>query len=146
MKDNKIYNKHDNSIMVRTDGDIIYVICNKESQQDIVVQKMTTKNCILDSYEEWDEGDDMNSQPSRDPPSLDTVRVLLSGSLDSVILEDIDEMNAVEYALVSDADIEVVNLLQRATQRVMKKKNPSRSSVPPQRTSINGSMSRVSVH
>jgi len=55
-------------------------------------------------------------------------------------------MNAVEYALVSDADIEVVNLLQRATQRVMKKKNPSRSSAPPQQpTSINGSMSRISV-
>jgi len=91
-------------------------------------------------------GGDMNSQPSRDPPSLDTVRVLLSGSLDSVILEDVDEMNAVEYALVSDADIEVVNLLQRATQRVMKKKNPSRSSAPPQQpTSINGSMSRISV-
>ena len=92
-----------------------------------------------------DEGDGMSSQPSRDPPSLDTVRVLLSGSLDSVILEDVDEMNAVEYALVSDADIEVVNLLQRATQRVMKKKNPSRSTAQ-QRTSINGSMSRISVH
>ena len=47
MKDNKIYNKHDNSIMVRTDGDIIYVICNKENQQDVVVKKMTTDNCNL---------------------------------------------------------------------------------------------------
>ena len=28
-------------------------------QQDIVVEKMTTKNCMLESYEEWDEGDDM---------------------------------------------------------------------------------------
>jgi len=58
MKDNKIYNKHDNSIMVRTDGDTIYVICNKESQQDIVVKKMTTDNCMLESYEVWDDDDD----------------------------------------------------------------------------------------
>lgn len=77
--------------------------------------------------------DDESSSP-RDPPSLDTVRVLLAGSLDSVILEDVDEMNAVEYAIVSDAPIEVVNLLQRACQRVertnAKKKSDSRSSSP----------------
>jgi hypothetical protein len=58
MKDNKIYNKHDNSIMVRTDGDIIYVICNKENQQDVVVEKMTTDNCLLENYEVWDDDDD----------------------------------------------------------------------------------------
>lgn len=56
----------------------------------------------------------------RQPPRLDAVRVLLAGSLESVILEDVDEMNAVEYAIVSDASMEVVNLLQRATQRVLK--------------------------
>jgi len=58
MKDNKIYNKHDNSIMVRTDGDTIYVICNKENQQDVVVEKMTTDNCLLENYEVWDDDDD----------------------------------------------------------------------------------------
>ncbi|KAL7534754.1 hypothetical protein ACHAXR_006060 [Thalassiosira sp. AJA248-18] len=58
----------------------------------------------------------------RGPPRLNTVRVLLSGSLDAVILEDVDEMNAVEYAIVSDAPIDVVKLLQKATQRVMKTK------------------------
>ena len=59
LKDNTIYNRANNEVYVKSEGDLIYVICNKESQQDIVVQKMTTKNCILDSYEEWDEGDDM---------------------------------------------------------------------------------------
>ena len=59
MKDNTVYNRAENLVYVKSEGDLIYVICNKESQQDIVVQKMTTKNCILDSYEEWDEGDDM---------------------------------------------------------------------------------------
>ena len=59
LKDNTVYNRAGNEVYVKSEGDLIYVICNKESQQDIVVQKMTTKNCILDSYEEWDEGDDM---------------------------------------------------------------------------------------
>lgn len=58
---------------------------------------------------------------ARVPPSLDTVRVLLLGSLDAVVLEDVDEMNALEYAIVSNAPIEVVTLLQKATQRIAKK-------------------------
>ena len=33
MKDNIIYNKSDNRVFVKTDGDLIYVICNKENQQ-----------------------------------------------------------------------------------------------------------------
>ena len=57
----------------------------------------------------------------RRPPGLDVVKVLLAGSLDSVTLEDRDEMNAVEYAICSGASMDVVNLLQKATQRVMKK-------------------------
>ncbi|KAL7524322.1 hypothetical protein ACHAXR_001490, partial [Thalassiosira sp. AJA248-18] len=51
----------------------------------------------------------------RGPPTLNTVKVLLSGSLDAVTLEDEDEMNAVEYAIISDAPLDVVNLLQKAT-------------------------------
>ena len=61
------------------------------------------------------------STASRGPPRLDVVRILLTGSLDAVILEDLDEMNAVEHAIVSDASIQVVNLLQNATQQVMKR-------------------------
>jgi|LUME01.1.fsa_nt_gb hypothetical protein len=59
LKDNTVYNRADNQIYVRTDNDLIYVICNKESQQDKVVERMTTDNCILESYEVWDEDDDM---------------------------------------------------------------------------------------
>ena len=59
LKDNTVYNRADNQIFVRTDNDLIYVICSKESQQDKVVQRMTTDNCILESYEVWDEDDDM---------------------------------------------------------------------------------------
>ena len=59
MKDNTVYNHPENEVLVKTNGDLIYIICNKESQQDIVIQKMVNDNCILESYEEWDEDDDM---------------------------------------------------------------------------------------
>jgi len=59
LKDDTVYNRADNEVYVKSEGDLIYVICNKETQQDIVVEKMTTKNCMLESYEQWDEGDDM---------------------------------------------------------------------------------------
>jgi len=59
MKDNTVYNRPDNKVFVKTNGDLIYVICNKESQQEKVINKMTNDNCILESYEVWDEGDDM---------------------------------------------------------------------------------------
>ena len=59
MKDNIIYNRVENKVFVKKNCDLIYVICNKESQQEKVINKMTNDNCILESYEEWDEGDDM---------------------------------------------------------------------------------------
>ena len=59
MKDDVTYNHADNKVMVRTDGDLIYVICNKEAQQKKVIKKMCTDNCILEDYEQWDEGEDM---------------------------------------------------------------------------------------
>ena len=59
MKDNTVYNRADNQIYVKTNGDLIYIICNKESQQATVIKKMVNDNCILESYEEWDEDDDM---------------------------------------------------------------------------------------
>ena len=50
MKDDVTYNHADNKVMVRTDGDLIYVICNKEDQQKKVIKKMCTDNCILEDY------------------------------------------------------------------------------------------------
>jgi len=43
MRDNAVYNRADNEVMVRTNGDEILIICNTESQMDKVVQKMTTE-------------------------------------------------------------------------------------------------------
>ena len=51
--------KDTSRVMVRTDGDLIHVICNKEDQQKKVISKMCTETCVLEHYEEWDEGDDM---------------------------------------------------------------------------------------
>ena len=59
MKDGVTYNKPGNEVFVRSEGDLIYVICSKEKQTDNVVSRMTTKNCKLVGYEEWDEGEDM---------------------------------------------------------------------------------------
>ena len=59
MKSDTIYNKADNRVFVKTNGNQIYVICNKESQQKKVIEKMCTDNCILEDYEQWDDGDDM---------------------------------------------------------------------------------------
>ena len=59
MKENTVYNQADNKLYVKTDGDNIVIICNVESQQEKVMKRMVTDTCILDSYEEWDEGDDM---------------------------------------------------------------------------------------
>ena len=59
MKDDIIYNRPNNEVMVRSDGDLIYVICSKEKQQLQVINKMCTDSCVLEHYEEWDEGEDM---------------------------------------------------------------------------------------
>ncbi len=59
MKDGVTYNKPENQIFVRSDGDMIYVICDTEDQTDFIVNRMTTQHCKLVGYEEWDEDKDM---------------------------------------------------------------------------------------
>ena len=58
----------------------------------------------------------------------DTVRALLSESLLSATIEDIDEMNALEYAIMSDAGLRTIKLLQKASSRTLE--SLSRSSSP----------------
>ena len=59
LKDNIVYNRPDNKVMVRTNGDYINIICKKEKQVQKVIDRMTTDTCFLSDYEEWDEDDDM---------------------------------------------------------------------------------------
>ena len=59
---------------------------------------------------------------SHDAPRYDIVSILLSASPSAVILEDVDEMTAIEYALMSSGKLKVVKMLQRASQKVLRKK------------------------
>ncbi|KAL7528398.1 hypothetical protein ACHAWF_005756 [Thalassiosira exigua] len=83
----------------------------------------------------------------RGPPKLTTVRILLAGSLDAVIMEDADEMNPIEYALLSDASMDVVNLLQRASLRVLKKKKNQKAqdATQPSTRQMNALPARITV-
>ena len=59
MKENTVQNQYDNAVYVKTDGDKINIICNKENQMQKVISKMTNRDCIFEGYEEWDEEEDM---------------------------------------------------------------------------------------
>jgi len=60
---------------------------------------------------------------SRDAPRYDIVSSLISVSPSSVTLEDEDEMTALEYAVLSSGELQVVKMLQRASQKVLRKKH-----------------------
>ena len=54
------------------------------------------------------------------------VRALLSTSLQASLIEDHEDMSPLEYAILADAPMEVVELLQKATsmQSVIREKKP----------------------
>ena len=58
-KEDTVYNQWDNEVMVRTNGDMIYIICKEEEQVQPVMDRMTTDTWYLSDYEEWDEDEDM---------------------------------------------------------------------------------------
>jgi hypothetical protein len=59
LKDNTVYNRPYNEVMVKTTGNFIYIICHTEDQVQPVMDRMNTDTCFLSDYEEWDEGEDM---------------------------------------------------------------------------------------
>lgn len=61
----------------------------------------------------------------RAPPTMEVIRPLLAGSLRSVLVEDEDDMSPIEYAIVSDANIKVVKLLQKASMTVRRQDKES---------------------
>ena len=60
------------------------------------------------------EGDDLRT---RGPPSFDVVRILVR-CVRSVPLEDSDGMSALEHAIISDAPLKVVQMLQYVERRL----------------------------
>jgi ankyrin repeat protein len=60
-------------------------------------------------------------QGRRGPPDFVVVHSLLSGSIRSASMEDADDVSPLEYAILSNADVKVVKMLQQATQLYMRK-------------------------
>lgn len=56
----------------------------------------------------------------RAPPSMDAVKLLAMASPQSVPLEDRDDTSALEYAILSDADVHIVKFLMRVTQDTLR--------------------------
>ena len=87
----------------------------------------TPLHFACDSSCELFEDDDANRSMSREV-CHDTVSALLSESLHAATIEDLDEMNALEYAIMSDAGLRTVKLLQHASSKALQSR--SRSSSP----------------
>ena len=99
---------------------------------------------------------DSDSIPTAVPRKVchDTIRALLSESIHASTIEDIDEMNALEYAIMSDAELKTVKMLQKASSTSFESESsqpsiqpsiqslslsPMVSSTPPLRVSFNES-------
>ena len=54
----------------------------------------------------------------REPPSCEVIMTLLKASPQSLLLEDVDGMSALEHSIFSDAPCEVVKLLQHGTKEL----------------------------
>jgi ankyrin repeat protein len=74
-----------------------------------------------------DDNDDVNNRSTREV-CHDIVRALLSESMHAAVIEDVDEMNALEYAIISDAELRTVKLLQHAACKTLQFISRSRSS------------------
>ena len=74
-----------------------------------------------------------DEDPNRPMPRAvchDTVIALLSESLHASTIEDIDEINALEYAIMSDAKLKTVKLLQHASCKSFRSRSTSNSPSP----------------
>lgn len=65
----------------------------------------------------------------RDDSMLQVVRLLKNAAPQSVNLEDNDGMNAIEYALISDANLKVVKTMQRACRDDWRERSKSGNSI-----------------
>tara|TARA_B100000519_G_C13835063_1_gene246817 strand:- start:190 stop:417 length:228 start_codon:yes stop_codon:yes gene_type:complete len=55
LKPDITYNNPDNKVMVKTNGDLIYIISPTEKQTDKIVKRMSTESCELIEYEPWED-------------------------------------------------------------------------------------------
>ena len=59
-------------------------------------------------------------QQQQSTPSYEAVHALLSVSLYPALVEDEDGMSALKYAIISDAPLQVVDILQKASMRELR--------------------------
>ena len=72
--------------------------------------------------------DDTKKESSTpESPCHDVICALLSGSLAAATIEDADEMNPVEYAIMSSASLETIKMLQAAARKHLKATSASTS-------------------
>jgi len=64
----------------------------------------------------FESGDDDSSETELSPPSLEVVKTLIKANPSCVQLEDQDGMSALEHAIFSDSDLNVVKFLQYCTR------------------------------
>ena len=74
-------------------------------------------SCVL--FEDQVNVDDENdaSISNQDPPNHKSIVALLSISLHATTLEDVEEMSPLEHAIMSNASLKTVKLLQAATRK-----------------------------
>lgn len=77
------------------------------------------------SCQQADVNVNQQSQDQFKSRSYDTLRAILSDSLESALIEDEDEMTALEYAIMNDAPIKHVTLLQKASMECNRRKQAS---------------------
>ena len=77
-------------------------------------------SCVL--FEDQIQIDDENdpSTSNREPPNHESIAALLSISLHAATIEDDDEMSPLEHAIMSNASLETVLMLQAATRKAHK--------------------------
>ena len=76
-------------------------------------------SCVL-FEDQIDDENDASTSSNRDPPNHESIAALLSISLHSATLEDDDEMSPLEHAIMSNASLETVLMLQAATRKAHK--------------------------
>lgn len=70
-------------------------------------------------FEEEDHHDECHNPPSKQPPLHEAVVALLSYSIHAATLEDDEEMSPLEHAIMSNASLKTVKLLQSVTSKGM---------------------------
>ena len=61
----------------------------------------------------------------KNKPCYGVIKVLLSASPSTAVLEDTDGVCPIEYTLLSNADMETLSLIQRAARKVLRRKQAS---------------------